>query len=285
MKIILIATDFSARSDRAIRRAANLARDNAAQLVLVHVVDDDQLERLVAAESQMAEALLNETVGTHPDLSGIACVPIIALGEAFNGIVATAQKTAADIIVIGAHRRQILRDIFVGTTVERVIRTTQTPVLMAHSESKISCGRSLAAVDFSDCSHHAVKIAHTLGLLSQTRVVFLHVFDAMAKGMMYYANVDKDKIVGYVADVALRTHRDMQEFLVSHDLRGIDHSVILKEGSPAKAISDAADDIRPDFIIIGTHGRSGMAKAFLGSVAEEVLQRARHDVLVVPRPR
>ena len=61
MKLILVATDFSARSDRAIRRAGLLAREQGARLMLLHVVDDDRPERLVAEEMATAQELLENT--------------------------------------------------------------------------------------------------------------------------------------------------------------------------------------------------------------------------------
>lgn len=282
LNVILVATDFSSRADRALRRAAMLAKDGAARLVLAHVVDDDQPERLVAAERQAAEAMLDETVRTRPELRDISCAAMVVLGEPFDGIVRAAQQVAADLTIMGAHRRQILRDIFVGTTVERVMRTGQIPVLMVSSEPTDPYTLSLVAVDLSDCSRHALQTAHTLGFLTPTRVVVLHAFDAMAKGMMIYANVDQAKIEEYVVDVSQRTRHELTEFLGALDLGEIKYSVLLKEGSAAKTIVDVTNEIRPDLLVIGTHGRGGVAKVLLGSVAEEILQRLQHDILVVP---
>lgn len=96
----------------------------------------------------------------------------------------------------------MLKDIFVGTTVERVMRTGEI----------------------------AVK---ALGFLAGTRVVVLHAFDAMAKGMLAYANVEQTKIEEYVADVSRRTRVELAGFLESLDLRDIEYSVLLKEGAAA----------------------------------------------------
>ena len=64
---------------------------------------------------------------------------------------------------MGAHRKQLLRDIFVGTTIERVVRTGPCPVLMVNNEAAHSYSRVLAAVDMSDISAHAVQSARALG--------------------------------------------------------------------------------------------------------------------------
>jgi nucleotide-binding universal stress UspA family protein len=64
MQKIVLATDFSTRSDRAVRRAGLLARDQGARVILLHVVDDDRPERLVAEEMATARELLEATAGS-----------------------------------------------------------------------------------------------------------------------------------------------------------------------------------------------------------------------------
>lgn len=73
MKTLMVATDFSERSDRALRRATLLARQSGAALTLVHVVDDDQPERIVAVERMEAERLLADLVQTVRQTDGIPC--------------------------------------------------------------------------------------------------------------------------------------------------------------------------------------------------------------------
>jgi nucleotide-binding universal stress UspA family protein len=119
---ILAATDFSTRSQRALRRAGLLARERGAELALVHVVDDDQPPDLVALETREAERTLGEQISAMAELRGVRCRSLVVAGDPFDGILRTAASTGADVVVMGAHRKQLLRDIFVGTTIERVIR-------------------------------------------------------------------------------------------------------------------------------------------------------------------
>ena len=71
---ILAATDFSTRAQRALRRAGLLARDTGAELALVHVVDDDQPQDLVAMERREAERILAEQVGAIAEFRGFNAV-------------------------------------------------------------------------------------------------------------------------------------------------------------------------------------------------------------------
>ena len=62
-----------------------------------------------------------------------------------------------------------------------------------------------------------------------------------------------------------------------------DNSVrVVEEGAPFEVISKAVEQVKPDVLIIGTHGRTGIAKALLGSVTEEVLRSLDVDILAVP---
>lgn len=279
---ILVATDFSTRADRAIGRAAILARQSGARLVLAHVVDDDQPDPLVAAERQAAETALNEMIAVRPELRGLACEAEVVLGDPFDGIVRAVRQTAAGLIVIGSHRRQILRDIFVGTTAERVIRSSETPVLMVNAEPVGPYGEALAAMDLSDCSGRALASAKSLGLFERVRLTVLHAVDTPAKSAMIHANVDRQEVDRHLTDVMQRARRDLVAFLASLGLAGLDAAILIREGAAAGAIAQAVEDVRPDLVIIGTHGRSGLGRLLLGSVAAEVLARLRCDVLAVP---
>ena len=81
---ILAATDFSTRSTRALRQAGLLAQPGNAQLLIVHVVDDDQPEELVRIEKREAERVLNEQVASMPELRGIQARPMVVTGDPFD---------------------------------------------------------------------------------------------------------------------------------------------------------------------------------------------------------
>lgn len=132
MKNICVATDLSPRSDRAVRRATVLARTYESTVTLVHVIDDDQPKRIIEAERGAASILLGEQARSLREIDGLSCDYIIVLGNAFAGIANAAAEVRSNLIVIGPHRRQALKDVFVGTTAERTIREATCPILMAN---------------------------------------------------------------------------------------------------------------------------------------------------------
>ena len=129
MQRIMLATDFSERSDRALRRAVLLARSHGARLDLVHVVDDDRPQRIVQHEVEDARAMLRELARALERDDGVQTDIDIILSDPFAGIVTAAAERQPDLLVIGPHRRPILRDVFLGTTAERTIRPAAGPMV------------------------------------------------------------------------------------------------------------------------------------------------------------
>lgn len=282
MPLILGATDFSLRSQRALRRAGFLARRSAAELALVHVVDDDQPEELVELERREANKFLMEQIASFAELRNLPCRVVVTTGEAFDGVLRTAISSSANLIVMGTHRKQLLRDIFVGTTIERVIRTGPFPVLMVNREAERPYRSALAAVDMSEPSAYAIAVAEALRLTDGADVTVVHAFIALAKGRLFAVNASRDQIDKYVADERLSASMNLSAFLSSHGLCRLGWSLRLEEGEAFEVIARVVHELAPDLLIIGTHGRSGVAKMLLGSVAEEALRSLDVDILAAP---
>ncbi len=282
MKHIVAATDFSRRSQAAVQRAIFLAENCGAPLTIVHVVDDDQPSQIVEQAMGAARDLLHEQVARFS--SGAAnCRSMVVMGDPFDGILRTAGTVGADLIVMGTHRRQLLRDVFVGTTIERVIRTGPYPVLMVTRDGQRAYESVLAPVDLSQASAVALKTADRLGMLDKVQVTVVHAFLAAAKGKLYIADAPKERIAEYVADVHRRSEKEVGAFLKSHGFLDRGWQRHVREGAALEVIPLAIETLRPDLVVVGTHGRSRIARIFIGSVTESLLRTVETDVLAVPR--
>lgn len=279
---ILAATDFSTRSNRALRQAGLLAQASGARLTLLHIVDDDQPEQLVTMERREAERILTEQIEAMAELRGVQCNPIVIAGSAFDGILRAAEQTNAGLIVLGAHRRQLLLDIFIGTTIERVVRLGSIPVLMVNNDAQRRYEKVVAAVDMSDMSVHSLKSAVATGLIADAGATLLHAFMPPAKGKLSLGGASQASIDDYVASERAHVTDELAAFLVNNDLAKRRWTLRVDEGFPMEVLSRSVEELRPDLLVMGTHGRSGLVKALIGSVTETALRSLNVDILAVP---
>jgi universal stress protein E len=278
---VVVATDFSTRSNRALRQAGLLAQTGNAQLHVVHIVDDDQPGELVQMEKREAERVLAEQVEAMPELRGVQCRSMVVTGSPFDGIVRVAADVGADLIVMGTHRKQLLLDIFVGTTIERVIRNGSFPVLMVNNEAQRKYENVLVPSDISDATANALRTAVATGFIGE-KATLLHAFLPIAKGRMFMAGSDQAGIDRYVASEREQVRDELASFLMANDFHRQGWHLHIEEGGPLDVISRAVSEMRPDLLVMGTHGRSALLKTLIGSVTEAALRSLSVDILAVP---
>ncbi len=282
MKRIMLATDFSERSDRALRRAALLAREHGATLELIHVVDDDRPRRLVEHEESDGRFLLNELSTTLAVNDGIASEIAIIPGDPFDGIVNATRERQPDLLVIGPHRRQILRDSFIGTTAERTIRSVDCPVLMVNGPPFAPYRHVMLTTDLSGAAAGTLQRYLDLGLAPKVMHSILHVFETHALSMGMSGTLPKADRDFYIAEQASEARRNTADF--AGGLKGQRLEVIVRylETTAANEIRKAAEEAGADLIVLSAHGKGALARMFLGSVTQQVLQFATVDVLCMP---
>lgn len=275
LKSILVASDLSSRSQPAVKRGIQLARDHQARLCVLSVVEDDLLGgRMYAEIGRIEDDLTAQTEEFgRPEGSEV----IVATGHAFRVIAEEARARSADLIVMGTHRRQFLRDVFVGTTIERVTRTAGRPVLMANKPADGPWRRIFIATDLSEASANAARAAKTLGLLEDADVSFVHACAPMTRAGIPVEHTREE------AEREFRTMRhELGRFVERLDLGDLNYGARIIEGIAADAIIGLVEQARPDLLVIGTRGLSGVKRLFLGSVAQELMGSVEVDVLAVP---
>ena len=282
MRTILVATDFSTRSDRALRRAVLLARQLEAELRLVHVVDPDRPARLVEAERREAELLLAELAETCCREDRVGCSFELRLGEAFEGVLAAAADSGAELIVLGPPRRQLLRGVLTGTTAERVIRAGALPVLVASGVPAAPYRRVLLASDLSPGAKAAALAAVRLRLDRLGTLAAVHVHPTDAATLLLRTPVTAREAEPLRAQERREAAAALARFLAETGLVRARRIVLAGDRPVADLLLEAARKVRADLLIVATRGRVGLGKLVLGSVAEELLRRAELDLLTVP---
>jgi len=280
LKSILVASDLSSRAMPAVLRAVQLAVASGARLTVLNVVEDD------LPENQAREEIANAKVFLSGQIAGFGAPPqaevVVITGHAFHAICEQAQALDADLIVMGAHRRQFLRDVFIGTTIERVTRTAGRPVLMANGKATERWRKVFIATDMSETSGHAARKAQELGLLDGADVTFVHGYAPITRQMMTHAGIPAKRVHEEAEREFQSTRRELGSFIQGLDFGDLSYNARIIEGVGADAIEGLVEQAKPDLLVIGTRGLSGVRRLFLGSVAQELMGSLEIDILAVP---
>lgn len=285
MERILVATDFSERSDRALRRATLLARQTGAALTVIHGLDDDRSPRIVERERYEMEGLLRELTATLTNVDAVKSRWRVVMGEPSQAILQAVKDEQPDLLILGPHRRQIFRDIFVGTTVERTIRGASCPVLMANAAPVGPYRHAMLSTDLSDGSREAVAKYLSLKLLKDARQSALYVFDAPVLRLGMSHEIAEEERAAYLEDQHSNARIALGEFLVRAGLTSAEMVLRHDATQTSHEILAAAKLAQADLIVVATHGKRGIERTLLGSVTESVLRDSPVDVLAIPPGR
>lgn len=275
LRRILLATDLEPKSDRAMERAVQLARQSGAELTALHVVHDGN-GPYAHLPLHHVEAELRRHLLTVPGAAGVVLRVVAVRGAAVEPQVAGyAGLWRPDLVVLGVHARDGLADVFLPPTVERIAIADDTPALIVHDKPYGPYTRALVPVDFSERSRGSVEAARRL--LSDGSLHVLHVAD-LPLGPCSRTGPPAAKDV---------TDEFADEF--AELLRGMPPGgpVITREvriGHPVPEIVRAARHGRYDLMVMGSVRRGGLMRALLGSVTQDVLADPSCDVLMAGGP-
>lgn len=287
IKSILTAVDFSEDSRKAVSRTFLLARDHSARLELLHIVSDsalqaigelfqphgDQRTRLI----ERAENLLSELSTEFDADSRVGAQLSVRIGTVLDEI--TAASKEADLLVLGAHGWNPLRDLILGTTAERLLRSGSGPVLIVKRPALEHYRRVIVPVDFTP--HSAVALKAALAVAPDADINIVHAYDVPLERKLWLADVPEEQIEQFRNEarqkaldkvVSLRKEFGLQQQRMYHHL---------EKGDAASVILGREASSGADLIIVGKHRRSYAGELLLGGVTRHVLSGAKCDVLVV----
>ncbi|MGH7874813.1 MAG: universal stress protein [Candidatus Binatia bacterium] len=276
---ILVATDLSPRAAKAIARAARLADEHRATLTIFHVLtdaagDEARNRQIVLQVEKDLRAQVMELFPQHERTVSIQ----VATGTAFVEIIRRARDQEVDMIVVGAHGAQFIKDLLVGTTAEKVVRKGDRPVLVVKRPVHGPYRRVLVAMDFSEQSRKALELG--LRLAPGAKFHLLHAYQGV-EGQLWRVDFPKSDILRYRRETARRSREQMKDFIRRMGFDAKSMVRLLRYGRAPHVITRAARRLRPDLVCVGSAGRTGLPYILLGSVAEHVLREASCDVLVV----
>ena len=294
LRSLLCPVDFSEHSGHALRWAKALARRTGGRLTVLNAVDPLLAEAaklrfgldLIHAETEPAlRQFAAETwSGEAADVSNVNFE--VRVGNPADVILETAARERTDVIVMGTHGLGGVRKWLLGSTTERVLRRTHTPVLAVPptvsdpvSLNDAACdivGPIIAATDFSDTSTRAIRWAADLAHKMSSRLLLIHVVEPIAVAPQWQPYIED---ADHARLAAARTELDT---LTKPFANFVECESLVESGRPAEAIALIADHRRAGVIVMGVASSQRPLASRPGSIAYRVLGLANAPVLVVP---
>jgi nucleotide-binding universal stress UspA family protein len=290
---ILFPTDFSDVAEGAFAHAAHLALRYHATIHVFNVVspeDGDDTNPMNFLPVQPAEGGdTDDTAVQHVEVQTATqergTVPVVYSQtdspSPSEAIISYARDQDVDLVVMGTHGRRGMDRLLSGSVSEEVVRGAPCPVftvLATDAEDHVpTISRVLAPVDLSDQSDLIVNHATALADAYDTPLDLLHVVEEAASPSAY----GLDPLTPALPDVQDRAREALETLAGGLDLRPGPVNVHVMAGNAARDIVEFAGEQEADLIVMATHGRTGLERFLIGSVAEKVVRRARCPVFTL----
>lgn len=298
LRRILAPVDFSEPSKRALAHAFAVAAKEGAEVTVLNACalppyvapsvalklarGEGSVTASDLARSSAAEAMSALLAEVHPP-EGVSVTESIEIGIAVDVI----QKLmpSFDLVVMGTHGRTGLDRFFLGSVANKVVREATVPVMTVHSQTDATYppAKIVVAVDFSDCARAALGAASDVANRFGSELSLIHAIPnvpALQGAELFVVTAGGEAVEPYYAMARSHALNEMNVFLTGK-LSGHMKNSMVDFGQPADVILDHAKKVGADMIALGTHGRKGLARIGIGSVAERVIRRAEIPVLIV----
>lgn len=282
---ILLSTDGTEFSEGAVREAIRLAKRCSSKLSAVTVIETNPEYGTIAP--QVVEKLEKEVraqleiVHDRAKKEGVECGTAIYEGEdSYRSIVDEAAKQKSTMIVMGRRGKRGLKRLVMGSTTAWVIGHSPCSVLVVPRAAQVEYKNVLVATDGSKYSTAAASEAIGIAKLNKSLLTVIAVVPAELA-----TPTDVDFGVGQrekIADQVMReAEKNAKIVKDAAQKEGVSVHAYVMTGRPADAIIETAKDKGADLIVVGSHGRTGLDRLLMGSVAERVIVLANSAVLVV----
>ena len=275
MKKIIVPVDFSSHSEYALKTAALIAKKYDAEIYALHMLDIQEVSLseseiyqqekavffLKLAEKKFKNFLLKDY------LKEVKVIPVIKHYKVFSEVNAIAKEVAADIIIMGSHGASGLKEFFVGSNTEKVVRYAEIPVLVIKNQMlNTDFSDIVLATDFSEESIPAFRrMLKTLDFLNARKhVLFVNLpnedfkttseMETLANEFLMKAEGNADRLinVNYVCD------------------RSVEQGIL-----------NFSNAVGADLISVITHGRKGLSHIFAGSIAEDITNHSTLPIMTL----
>ena len=274
MNTILVPTDFSETANYALEVAVQLVKKYNSKLIVLHMleiplhilpeVDLSYDVQLVQPDHQsdlppalfymkLAQKRFTE-IAELPFLKGMDYEEAIQNHMDFNGIITSAHKYNADLIVMGSHGTSTFKEMFVGSNTEKVVRTSDIPVLIIKSKNEnFNVKNFVFAINWEDNNTHAIIEANKLSKTLDTKLTLLYI---NTPGHYLTTKEINDEFENLFKDSDIKPNDVV--------------TAVYSDKTIEKAILNFCEENHVDLIGLATHGRRGLSHFLNQSITEDV---------------
>ena len=291
-KKILVPLDGSTNSELVLDWVTGLAKSLGAELVLLGVVID--LAAAAAAREEGKTDHASETAKRYLDAEAKKIASKtrkvssrLTRGKPADAIVQEAREAGADMIAMATHRDSVIERGILGSVTDTVLRTSHVPVLAVRPDGVSGFAGNGGApnavvvpLDGSDLAEKAVPVALEIAESCSAEVVFVR-----AVHLPYYAvsgpGAETYDVSYGVAGERRAALEYLSKFVQQAEAKGLKARAHAGLGSAAARILEDVKSIEGAMVVISSHGRGGVRRMVLGSVADKIVRASKHPVLVL----
>ena len=268
MKKIIVPTDFSKEASEALKFAVEIADKSGGEIWLIYVVDLPMVaDPIITTNLYLDDSVVKDTVAaaqksfdkltTKYKDKGVKIKTSVEYGNPTTAILSVVEEKKADLVVMGTKGATGLKEIFIGSNTEKIVRGSKVPVISLPKSAKAS---SIKNIVFSNSLREEnEKLTLAVKALQDFFKATLHIVFINTPG---FFKRDYETIG--------RLHTYAKRYMFKNFKIHVYNDIDEQEGT-----LNFATEVGADMIAMGTHGRRGLAHLFAGSIAEDVVNHVQ----------
>lgn len=277
---IVVPLDGSLTAEAILPQVRRVLYRNDSEVILVRAVSPPMMENgVMLAEAELGAAreyMMGQV--ERLEKAGVRVRHLVRVGSPAQVILEVAKEHQATLVAMSTHGCSGVKRLLFGSVAEAVLRRSEVPVLLvrpfwsyelvpAVRPDRAPVRNVLLPVDGSDLSLESLPGVIELADLFEARILLLRVLGPKARRT---SGVDEKA----------EAEKQLKAIARTVEKRGVETLSLIQTGEPVEEILKAAAHHAVDLIALSTHGRSGLSRAVMGSVTEQILRQAAVPVLV-----
>ena len=275
---ILVAIDRSAMAAEALKRAISIAKEKDAQLIVMHVIEPSFIESpfVQAIDEDAIKKQVIEQIDKLNSEADLKYILFVESGSAASSITIKAEKTKADLLVVGTHGKDDLKSNYFGSTTLKLIQNTHIPVLIVKNEANNMYKKMLAPTNLSDYSKESILFANTLFNTPSMKYLYAFVTVDELQALRYrISSEQKDQFKEELLSNAKTALAKFVKEIGEGEMALIGYRASINEDLLEYIIKEKAD-----LLVLGSKGVDNLNSFVFGSTASYLVQNSPVDVLV-----